>query len=119
MNLKPFCAALVLGCSLFLPAHADDAVPPPDHPKHAEFCKNNPVTCEVGEQKREARKEWCDKNAAQCQALQDERKTRRQKMKEACDANPEECAARKSEIREKIKDRREHREHHQETAPAQ
>lgn len=125
MNPKPFLAALTLCCALAAPAQAGDVAPPAGDPARAEFCKNNPVTCEVGEQKREGRKAWCDKNAEKCQALKDERKARRQKMKEACDANPKECEAKKAEMRKRIEDRRERREerqehekHHQEAAPA-
>ena len=103
-------AALFAACSLFaLPSFAGDDMPAPDHPNRAEFCKNNPTTCEVGDERRAAKKEWCEKNADKCQALKDEHKARVQKMKEKCDADPAACEAKKAEMREKFKERRERR----------
>lgn len=113
MKLKFFpAAALALLCAFTLSAQAGDHDdgPPPDHPKYEEFCKDNPTTCEVGKERREAQKKWCEQNADKCQKLKDEREARHKKMKEQCEANPAECEKRKAEFRERIKERREKRQ---------
>lgn len=110
MTLKLSTALLCLGALLPLPVLAQDAPPPAGHPGHAEFCKNNPTTCEVGQERRDSRKAWCEQNPEKCKALKDERKARVEKMKEKCAANPAECEAKKAEIRERMKERRERRQ---------
>jgi hypothetical protein len=116
MNLRHLLTpALVLTALAVTPVHAwDDDGPPPDHPKYEEFCKNNPATCEVGQERREAQKKWCDSHPDKCQRLKDERKARHDRMREKCDANPQECAKKKEEFRERIRERRERR---QDSAP--
>ena len=45
----------------------------------ADFCKQNPATCEKRKQRKVENKEWCDANPAECRALKDELKARRAK----------------------------------------
>jgi hypothetical protein len=112
MKASPlFSIGLALALLSLNPAHAqDDDGPPPDHPKYEEFCKQNPTTCEVGKERREAQKKWCENNPEKCQKLKDERKARHEKMREKCDADPEKCAKKKEDFRERMRERRERRQ---------
>lgn len=109
MKLKLLIAPALLLCAFAARAEADDHTPPPDHPRHAEFCKENPATCERAKEKRAEHKQWCEQNPQRCDAIKQEGETRRLKMKEKCDANPEACAEKKEKFRERMKERREKR----------
>ncbi|HVT36143.1 MAG TPA: hypothetical protein VHE37_11180 [Nevskiaceae bacterium] len=110
LPLLCFTAALTLA-----PAYAQDAATTGSAPsgRGAEFCKNNPATC----QKMQERKKECDANPQQCEQLKQERQARMAKMKQACDANPEQCQKKKDAWRQRMDQRAAQRQ--QPPAPAQ
>lgn len=110
MTRTPVFAALMTAVALLAaPALAgEDDAPPPGAPDRTEFCRQNPVTCEVADERREARKQWCDRNPEKCRTLKAERHQRMQKWKETCDADPAECERARAQMREAARERREH-----------
>lgn len=105
--MRHFTVAL-LAAALCTPAWADSEA----HDRDSEFCKKNPVTCEVAEDRKAAREKFCKDNPQKCEALKAEREARREKrqarreaMREKCEASPEECKKGLEKRRERRRER--------------
>ncbi|MDD2815361.1 MAG: hypothetical protein PHP00_06430 [Thiotrichaceae bacterium] len=120
LSLMLICASLSFGSHSLLAAEivptapvtaaTTTATPPPPAvdeqavrgAKFKKRCQEDPKWCEEKkaeiQKHREARKQWCAANPAECQRLKDEMKA----LKAQCKDSPEQCANARKEMKQKM-----------------